>query len=110
MCASFCLRKFGRYAQQYLTEISLNHVSLVIYNYGYVFFTDCPAVIPRCLWEAKPYKGTPTLLQPPLPHVYIHHTYEPSKPCVSFQDCAADMRNMQILHQVERGWDDIGYR
>ncbi|XP_069823891.1 N-acetylmuramoyl-L-alanine amidase [Dendropsophus ebraccatus] len=72
-------------------------------------FLDCPAVIPRCLWEAKPYKGTPTLLKPPLLHVYIHHTYEPSKPCVSFQDCAADMRSMQRFHQVDRGWDDIGY-
>lgn len=72
-------------------------------------FLDCPDVIPRCLWEAKPYKGTPTLLKPPLPHVYIHHTYEPSRPCISFQDCTADMRSMQIFHQVDRGWDDIGY-
>ncbi|XP_073509994.1 N-acetylmuramoyl-L-alanine amidase isoform X2 [Phyllobates terribilis] len=72
-------------------------------------FLDCPAVIPRCLWEAKPYKGTPTLLKPPLAHVYIHHTYEPSRPCLSFQECAADMRSMQRFHQVDRGWDDIGY-
>ncbi|KAM4039614.1 N-acetylmuramoyl-L-alanine amidase isoform 2-T2 [Anomaloglossus baeobatrachus] len=72
-------------------------------------FLDCPAVIPRCLWEAKPYKGTPTLLQPPLAHVYIHHTYEPSRPCLSFQECTADMRSMQRFHQVDRGWDDIGY-
>ncbi|KAG8574369.1 hypothetical protein GDO81_009151 [Engystomops pustulosus] len=70
---------------------------------------DCPALVPRCMWEAKPYNGSPTLLKPPLPHVYIHHTYTPSKPCVSFQECAADMRSMQRFHQVDRGWDDIGY-
>ncbi|XP_063785926.1 N-acetylmuramoyl-L-alanine amidase [Pseudophryne corroboree] len=72
-------------------------------------YLDCPAVIPRCMWEPQPYKGTPTLLQPPLPNVYIHHTYEPSRPCASFQDCAADMRSMQRFHQQDRGWDDIGY-
>ncbi|XP_069622922.1 N-acetylmuramoyl-L-alanine amidase isoform X2 [Ranitomeya imitator] len=72
-------------------------------------FLECPAVIPRCMWEAKPYIGTPTLLKPPLAHVYIHHTYEPSQPCRSFQECTADMRSMQRFHQVDRGWDDIGY-
>ncbi|KAM5171820.1 N-acetylmuramoyl-L-alanine amidase [Mantella aurantiaca] len=72
-------------------------------------YLDCPAVIPRCMWGAKPYKGTPTLLHLPLQHVYIHHTYEPSRPCLSFKDCSADMRSMQDFHQGERGWDDIGY-
>nr|DBA30110.1 TPA: hypothetical protein GDO54_006133 [Pyxicephalus adspersus] len=49
-------------------------------------YLDCPAIIPRCMWEATPYKGTPTLLKFPLPYVYIHHTYEPSRPCLSFKD------------------------
>uniref|UniRef100_H3ATT3 Peptidoglycan recognition protein 2 n=1 Tax=Latimeria chalumnae TaxID=7897 RepID=H3ATT3_LATCH len=70
---------------------------------------ECPAVIPRCMWEAKPYKGTPTYLQLPLHFVYIHHTYEPGQPCRTFPGCAADMRSMQRFHQVDRGWDDIGY-
>lgn len=72
-------------------------------------YLDCPAVIPRCMWGAKPYKGTPTLLQLPLQHIYIHHTYEPSRPCLSLQDCSRDMRSMQKFHQEDRGWDDIGY-
>uniref|UniRef100_A0A8C5R5A7 Peptidoglycan recognition protein 2 n=1 Tax=Leptobrachium leishanense TaxID=445787 RepID=A0A8C5R5A7_9ANUR len=72
-------------------------------------YLECPAIIPRCIWGAKPYKGTPTLLKTPLSQIYIHHTYTPSKPCTSFQDCAKDMRSMQAFHQQDRGWDDIGY-
>ncbi|XP_062874920.1 peptidoglycan recognition protein 6 [Trichomycterus rosablanca] len=72
-------------------------------------FVDCPAIIPRCMWEAQPYRGTPTLLSLPLSFLYIHHTYEPSQPCLSFQQCSQDMRAMQRFHQNDRGWDDIGY-
>ncbi|KAM8972448.1 N-acetylmuramoyl-L-alanine amidase [Pelodytes ibericus] len=72
-------------------------------------YLECPAVIPRCMWGAKPYKGTPTFLKPPLAQVYIHHTSTPSKPCASFDECSADMRSMQGFHQQDRGWDDIGY-
>ncbi|XP_026772268.3 peptidoglycan recognition protein 6 [Pangasianodon hypophthalmus] len=72
-------------------------------------YIDCPAIIPRCMWEAQPYRGTPTLLSLPLSFLYIHHTYEPSKPCLSFQQCSQDMRAMQRFHQDDRGWDDIGY-
>ncbi|XP_069460019.1 N-acetylmuramoyl-L-alanine amidase [Ambystoma mexicanum] len=72
-------------------------------------YLACPAIIPRCMWEAKPYRGTPTLLNTPLAYVYIHHTYEPGQPCRTFGECAADMRSMQRFHQEDRGWDDIGY-
>lgn len=72
--------------------------------------TECPAIIPRCMWGAQPYRGTPTLLRLPLGFVYIHHTHSPGKPCRTFPECAADMRSMQRFHQVVRGWDDIGYR
>ncbi|KAI5619155.1 peptidoglycan recognition protein 6, partial [Silurus asotus] len=72
-------------------------------------YMDCPAIIPRCMWEAQPYRGTPTLLSLPLSFLYIHHTYEPSQPCLSFQQCSRDMRAMQRFHQDDRGWDDIGY-
>ncbi|KAM3927362.1 N-acetylmuramoyl-L-alanine amidase [Leptodactylus fuscus] len=92
-----------------ITEEQMNSIASVAAKDFEQQYLDCPAVIPRCMWEAKPYKGTPTLLKPPLPHVYIHHTYEPSRPCVSFQECAADMRSMQRFHQEDRGWDDIGY-
>ncbi|KAG5832975.1 hypothetical protein ANANG_G00296960 [Anguilla anguilla] len=72
-------------------------------------YTECPAIIPRCQWEAEPYRGTPTLLALPLSFLYVHHTYGPSRPCLTFQQCAADMRSMQRFHQDDRGWDDIGY-
>ncbi|XP_050781865.1 N-acetylmuramoyl-L-alanine amidase isoform X1 [Gopherus flavomarginatus] len=72
-------------------------------------YLECPAVIPRCMWGARPYKGTPTQLKLPLSFVYIHHTSSPSQPCRTFPECAADMRAMQRFHQDDRGWDDIGY-
>uniref|UniRef100_A0A668A9P5 Peptidoglycan recognition protein 6 n=1 Tax=Myripristis murdjan TaxID=586833 RepID=A0A668A9P5_9TELE len=53
--------------------------------------------------------GTPTLLSLPLSFMYIHHTSTPSQPCLTFEQCAADMRSMQRFHQEDRGWDDIGY-
>ncbi|XP_072299750.1 peptidoglycan recognition protein 6 isoform X2 [Eucyclogobius newberryi] len=72
-------------------------------------YTDCPPIVPRCMWGAKPYKGTPTNLTLPLRFLYIHHTATPSQPCLTFQQCSADMRSMQRFHQDDRGWDDIGY-
>uniref|UniRef100_A0A8D2LL01 Peptidoglycan recognition protein 2 n=1 Tax=Varanus komodoensis TaxID=61221 RepID=A0A8D2LL01_VARKO len=72
-------------------------------------YVECPAIIPRCMWGARPYNGTPTQLQLPLGFVYIHHTSTPSKPCRTFPACSADMRSMQRFHQDVRGWDDIGY-
>ncbi|XP_074060407.1 N-acetylmuramoyl-L-alanine amidase [Macrotis lagotis] len=72
-------------------------------------FLECPAILPRCRWEAAPYRGSPTMLNLPLGFLYVHHTYEPHQPCTTFSQCAANMRSMQRFHQVTRGWDDIGY-
>ncbi|XP_030053030.1 LOW QUALITY PROTEIN: N-acetylmuramoyl-L-alanine amidase [Microcaecilia unicolor] len=72
-------------------------------------FLECPAIIPRCMWGAKPFKGTPILLTLPLEFLYIHHTYEPNQPCRTFPACAASMRSMQWFHQEVRDWSDIGY-
>ncbi|XP_034566664.1 N-acetylmuramoyl-L-alanine amidase-like [Notolabrus celidotus] len=69
----------------------------------------CPPIIPRCMWGAKPYKGTPTNLSLPLSFMFIHHTYIPGQPCLTLQQCSEDMRSMQRFHQDDRGWDDIGY-
>uniref|UniRef100_A0A8B9MVT6 PGRP2 amidase n=1 Tax=Accipiter nisus TaxID=211598 RepID=A0A8B9MVT6_9AVES len=69
----------------------------------------CPAIVPRCMWGARPYRGTPKLLTLPLGSVYIHHTFIPSTPCRTFAACADAMRSMQRFHQDTRGWDDIGY-
>ncbi|XP_061568303.1 peptidoglycan recognition protein 6 [Cololabis saira] len=72
-------------------------------------FMDCPPIIPRCVWGAEPYRGTPTKLSLPLSFLFIHHTSTPSQPCLTLQQCSADMRSMQRFHQDDRGWDDIGY-
>ncbi|KAM6111702.1 N-acetylmuramoyl-L-alanine amidase-like [Phoenicopterus ruber ruber] len=72
-------------------------------------YVDCPAIVPRCMWGARPYRGTPRPLTLPLGSVYIHHTFVPSAPCRTFAACARDMRAMQRFHQDTRGWDDIGY-
>ncbi|XP_029014487.1 peptidoglycan recognition protein 6 [Betta splendens] len=72
-------------------------------------YMDCPPIIPRCMWGAEPYRGTPTRLSLPLSSLYIHHTHTPSQPCLTFEQCSADMRSMQRFHQEDRGWDDIGY-
>ncbi|NXI44397.1 PGRP2 amidase, partial [Galbula dea] len=72
-------------------------------------YVACPAIIPRCMWGARPYRGTPTPLTLPLSFIYIHHTLEPAAPCFSFSSCSRAMRSMQSFHQDTRGWDDIGY-
>ncbi|XP_072347417.1 N-acetylmuramoyl-L-alanine amidase-like [Scyliorhinus torazame] len=90
--------------QNILRNISEQGVTQFLHSY-----LECPAIIPRCMWAAKPYKGVPGNLVLPLRFVYIHHTYEPSRPCTNFHDCSADMRSMQRFHQEDRQWDDIGY-
>ncbi|NXW92868.1 PGRP2 amidase, partial [Alopecoenas beccarii] len=69
----------------------------------------CPPIVPRCMWGARPYRGTPKPLTLPLASVFIHHTLSPAVPCRSFAACARAMRAMQRFHQDTRGWDDIGY-
>ncbi|XP_019717600.1 N-acetylmuramoyl-L-alanine amidase [Hippocampus comes] len=72
-------------------------------------YWDCPQIISRCQWRAKAHKGTPIPLSLPLQFLYVHHTYEPSRPCLSFPECSKDMRAMQHFHQKVRNWSDIGY-
>ncbi|NXY49060.1 PGRP2 amidase, partial [Ceuthmochares aereus] len=72
-------------------------------------YVECPPIVPRCMWGARPYRGTPKLLTLPLDFVYIHHTFVPAAPCRTFPACARAMRSMQRFHQDVRGWDDIGY-
>ncbi|KAM4594436.1 N-acetylmuramoyl-L-alanine amidase [Fundulus diaphanus] len=72
-------------------------------------YLDCPQIIPRCQWGAKANRDTPIPLSLPLQFLYVHHTYEPSSPCLSFSSCSLNMRSMQRFHQDDRGWDDIGY-
>ncbi|NXS63946.1 PGRP2 amidase, partial [Brachypteracias leptosomus] len=70
---------------------------------------ECPPIVPRCMWGARPYRGVPTPLTLPLGSIFIHHTFQPSAPCRTFSSCSKDMRDMQKFHQDTRDWDDIGY-
>ncbi|XP_042340199.1 N-acetylmuramoyl-L-alanine amidase [Plectropomus leopardus] len=72
-------------------------------------YWDCPQIIPRCQWGAKAYQSTPIPMSLPVQFLYVHHTYEPSLPCLSFPSCSRDMRAMQRFHQEDRNWTDIGY-
>lgn len=72
-------------------------------------YWDCPQIISRCQWGAKAFQDTPIPLSLPLQFLYVHHTCEPSAPCLSFKNCSRDMRTMQHFHQQDRGWSDIGY-
>ncbi|XP_041263932.1 N-acetylmuramoyl-L-alanine amidase-like [Onychostruthus taczanowskii] len=95
-----------------LRDVGTQEVAAVAHRASQEFskhYVECPAIMPRCLWGARPYRGTPAALQPPLGSVFLHHTLEPSRPCRTFSACARAMRDMQHFHQDTRGWDDIGY-
>ncbi|XP_064255501.1 LOW QUALITY PROTEIN: N-acetylmuramoyl-L-alanine amidase-like [Passer domesticus] len=95
-----------------LRDVGTQEVAAVAHRASREFserYVECPAIMPRCLWGARPYRGTPAPLQPPLGSVFLHHTLEPSRPCRTFSACARAMRDMQRFHQDTRGWDDIGY-
>ncbi|XP_068901289.1 peptidoglycan-recognition protein LB-like isoform X2 [Tenebrio molitor] len=58
-------------------------------------------------WNARP----PVLIEPmtnPVPYVIIHHSYIPPA-CTTTADCLDAMRKMQDMHQITKGWNDIGY-
>uniref|UniRef100_A0A673KP98 N-acetylmuramoyl-L-alanine amidase-like n=1 Tax=Sinocyclocheilus rhinocerous TaxID=307959 RepID=A0A673KP98_9TELE len=72
-------------------------------------YAVCPNIITRSQWGAAAFIGSPSYLSLPVPYLFIHHTYQPSKPCTTFDQCASDMRSMQHYHQQTNGWSDIGY-
>ncbi|XP_055607784.1 peptidoglycan-recognition protein LB-like isoform X1 [Uranotaenia lowii] len=58
-------------------------------------------------WDAKPPKDVQKF-SGPIPYVIIHHSYIPAA-CTSERDCIQAMQLMQQMHQLDRGWNDIGY-
>ncbi|XP_077069734.1 N-acetylmuramoyl-L-alanine amidase-like [Siphateles boraxobius] len=72
-------------------------------------YAVCPKIITRSQWGAASYIGSPSYLSLPVPYLFIHHTYRPSSPCTTFEQCASEMRSMQRYHQQSNGWSDIGY-
>ncbi|XP_016304036.1 N-acetylmuramoyl-L-alanine amidase-like [Sinocyclocheilus anshuiensis] len=67
-------------------------------------YAVCPNIITRSQWGAAAFIGSPSYLSLPVPYLFIHHTYQPSTPCTTFDQCASDMRSMQHYHQQTNGW------
>lgn len=64
-------------------------------------------LVPRQEWGAR----EPRLIekfQGPSPFVIIHHSYIPPA-CNSSDTCQKAMKSMQDYHQIDHGWNDIGY-
>nr|XP_036673627.1 peptidoglycan-recognition protein LB isoform X1 [Drosophila suzukii] len=64
-------------------------------------------LISRSDWGAR-FPKSVEHFEGPAPYVIIHHSYMPAV-CYSTPDCMKSMRDMQDFHQLERGWNDIGY-
>lgn len=67
---------------------------------------SAPAVLTRADWGAKPYKGTP-VPQPRYDFLVLHHAA--GFHADTEAEGLARMRDIQRLHQDDRGWSDIGY-
>uniref|UniRef100_A0A1A9WJ21 Peptidoglycan-recognition protein n=1 Tax=Glossina brevipalpis TaxID=37001 RepID=A0A1A9WJ21_9MUSC len=64
-------------------------------------------IISRTEWGAR----DPTLVEKfpgPSAFVIVHHSHTP-KACYTTDECKKAMRSMQDFHQLQRGWNDIGY-
>lgn len=67
-----------------------------------------PQIIRREAWGARPaqYAYTLTLAG----HLAFHHTAGVSDGLASTtEECAAQVRAIQVFHQESRGWNDVGY-
>lgn len=64
-------------------------------------------IVERREWDGRDPKLVETF-DGPIPFVIIHHSYIPSA-CYNEEACTAAMRKMQDMHQLQKGWNDIGY-
>lgn len=69
--------------------------------------TSTSHLLSRADWGARVPKEV-NYFEGPAPYVIIHHSYIPAA-CVTTPECMRSMREMQDFHQVDRGWNDIGY-
>ncbi|XP_052227248.1 peptidoglycan-recognition protein SC2-like isoform X3 [Dreissena polymorpha] len=67
---------------------------------------DNVTIVTREEWGAQPSKSV-SYMGTPVSVVFIHHTA--MSECHTKFRCAEEMRIIQRFHQVDRGWDDIGY-
>lgn len=73
-----------------------------------VVLSHTAMIVRRDEWGARAAKQIDRI-DGPVPYVIIHHSYLPAA-CWTSDDCKLAMRNMQDYHQLERGWNDIGYK
>lgn len=64
-------------------------------------------IISRAEWHAQPPKAV-DYINKIVSYVIIHHSDRPPA-CTSNEECIEAMQSMQRFHQIERGWNDIGY-
>ncbi|XP_071041563.1 peptidoglycan recognition protein 3 [Parasteatoda tepidariorum] len=64
-------------------------------------------LVHRSDWGAKEPTGVLQCLPGPVEYIIIHHTVTPS--CTSFTECSKSMRTIQLQHQKDNKWLDIGY-
>lgn len=69
--------------------------------------SSCLSYVSREEWNARPAKQVDKFTGP-IPFVIIHHSYIPAA-CYKGPQCEQAMLEMQKMHQVGRGWNDIGY-
>ncbi|XP_052231306.1 peptidoglycan-recognition protein SC2-like isoform X2 [Dreissena polymorpha] len=67
---------------------------------------DTVTIVTRAEWGANACKSV-NYMGTPVSVVFIHHTA--MSECHTQDACAEEMRVIQRFHQVDRGWDDIGY-
>ena len=68
---------------------------------------DCPNIISRQEWGARPSANPLVSINKVVNHTIIHHGA--SSHCETKEACMRIVRSFQDLHLDDRKWDDIGY-
>ena len=101
---SRCLIICSRYYpwQNYAISWSLFVHDAATVRSGYAFVTDdnCPRVVTRAQWGARPPRSVVDL-KLPVPKIFIHHTA--TAPCSTQETCSKAVRGIQNFHMDTRG-------
>ena len=55
---------------------------------------ECPVIVSRSDWGAKPPLTTPVNMTTPVPFVIFHHTA--MRNCTTYEECCAMVREIQV--------------
>ncbi|GJQ65846.1 putative peptidoglycan-recognition protein [Trypoxylus dichotomus] len=79
-----------------------------VFMSGYVSVsTQCPEVVSRQSWGARPFQRGSGSLATPATYVIVHHTRTPK--CITRRNCEKMVRSLQNVHVNYNGRSDIGY-